>query len=475
MKKQFFCALFAAMSIMAFGQSDLNQNWSCHPILVDTILRSLPPKVNTSVDKNISFRSTAMKQRNDSLLSALARDVYTYDAKNNCIQDIYYTRTNISSPWIPNVLYQMEYDVNGNKTLVSTSYWNSTNVSWDYSSKTEYTYNSNNKKTSETVSSWSTNWNPAARYQYTYDSDGFCTQKVYSRYDSYTTFSWINYDRYDYINNVAGKCTKMNTYSYGTSTWILKYSNDYTLDANGNITKDSCSQNTVDGWIPSAVKSYVFDAQNNNTQVITSIWSAASSSLVNSTKFDYTFDANNNCTQQKYYSWNKTSSSWVPSDMYSYTYDTYNNQTQEIYYYYVSPNYEYRTKRNYTYNTSYYYTNVIFPWGSEVRYKYMLTSVADSTWDKTNLIWTSTQLNTLYYNSISAAGVKEDVNSNVKVFVQDGKLVIEGLLGDNSISVYTITGIYVYNQTGNDAIKLNLPERGIYVVKIGNQSIKVVN
>lgn len=61
-----------------------------------------------------------------------------------------------------------------------------------------------------------------------------------------------------------------------------------------------------------------------------------------------------------------------------------------------------------------------------------------------------------------------------KVRAQNGQIVISGVQDGDNIAVYNMQGITIYNQEANgDMVMVNLPARGVYVVRVGNVSKKI--
>ena len=60
--------------------------------------------------------------------------------------------------------------------------------------------------------------------------------------------------------------------------------------------------------------------------------------------------------------------------------------------------------------------------------------------------------------------------------VANGQLLISNLDTKNSVEVYTLAGKLVSKTNATDTtISINLPIKGIYIVRVGNQNIKIVN
>ena len=72
-------------------------------------------------------------------------------------------------------------------------------------------------------------------------------------------------------------------------------------------------------------------------------------------------------------------------------------------------------------------------------------------------------------------GVFNAKASNLKITTENGKALISGLSQGTSLAVYNLQGIAVYNQQAtSETVPVNLPARGVYVVKVGAESVKVV-
>jgi len=65
--------------------------------------------------------------------------------------------------------------------------------------------------------------------------------------------------------------------------------------------------------------------------------------------------------------------------------------------------------------------------------------------------------------------------SNLKITTVNGKAVISGLSQGTSLAVYNLQGAVIYNQqAASETVCVNLSARGVYVVKVGTESVKVV-
>ncbi|MDD4992407.1 MAG: leucine-rich repeat protein [Paludibacter sp.] len=61
-------------------------------------------------------------------------------------------------------------------------------------------------------------------------------------------------------------------------------------------------------------------------------------------------------------------------------------------------------------------------------------------------------------------------------YAVDGQLIVSNIETGKSIDVYTLAGKFVTNSIANsDKVSINLPTKGIYIVRVGNQNVKVIN
>lgn len=74
------------------------------------------------------------------------------------------------------------------------------------------------------------------------------------------------------------------------------------------------------------------------------------------------------------------------------------------------------------------------------------------------------------------AKVKVTTISNLKIYVQNGYAIVSGVPIGETISIYNLQGTATYNQQANTkTVSIGLPARGMYVVRVGKQSMKIVN
>ena len=73
------------------------------------------------------------------------------------------------------------------------------------------------------------------------------------------------------------------------------------------------------------------------------------------------------------------------------------------------------------------------------------------------------------------ASINNTTASKVKVSTQNGQAVVSGLALGETITIYNLQGAPIYNQPANaDIVAVSLPAHGVYVVRVGAKSLKVV-
>lgn len=76
-------------------------------------------------------------------------------------------------------------------------------------------------------------------------------------------------------------------------------------------------------------------------------------------------------------------------------------------------------------------------------------------------------------NEIEFTGVEDAVaDSGVDVRVIDGRIVVDGVTDGGQIHVYNLSGQPVYSGAGCGEIPID--KKGVYVVKIANETFKII-
>lgn len=79
-------------------------------------------------------------------------------------------------------------------------------------------------------------------------------------------------------------------------------------------------------------------------------------------------------------------------------------------------------------------------------------------------------------DDLVVSGIQETkAESSLKTNISNGNLAVSGITSGTVINVYNLQGTAIYSQkSGNETVNINLPCHGVYVVKVGSQSKKVI-
>jgi len=76
----------------------------------------------------------------------------------------------------------------------------------------------------------------------------------------------------------------------------------------------------------------------------------------------------------------------------------------------------------------------------------------------------------------ATTAVENPAEVKFTVHVSNGQLIVSNIDGKNSIEVYTLAGKLVSQTiTNGETMAINLPKKGIYIVRVGNQNTKIIN
>ena len=152
----------------------------------------------------------------------------TYNADDKPLREESYNWTN--NKWQGVYLYVSEYDAQGRRTSYTTyNSWNTTTNSFIGSSKQEYVFYKNYTDVYESKTSyrWKSNaWRPSFQYKYIYDSSD---REIEQIVQVYSGGEWYNSERFvkEYKGN---KLVKSNNYVWWNEEWLLSVKNELYYD-----------------------------------------------------------------------------------------------------------------------------------------------------------------------------------------------------------------------------------------------------
>lgn len=349
-------------------------------------------------------------------------------------------------------------------------------------SKTEYSYNSNGKVNVE-LSLYLENgvWVNGSKTLYTYDSNNRLSEYLIQNWDD-INMVWEDNFKEVISRNSNGQILIENDYSWDkvNTTWVNNSKMTYAYNASNQLIADTAYSVMSNPIVYTQKEEYVYDANANLTTKIEYSWDAANNLWKPYLKTTHSY-TNNKLSSAIVYYW--TGSAWVQDTQETYTYDTFGNPIEYITHTWVNGVWDYGYKNQYTFNTSYLLSNLnildenktLYTKTVELSYNNMLTK--EVSYDETSSgsgVWTQAGSDTYYYNTTTNAVYNSSV-SKLRITTINGKVEISALSQGEDVTIYNLQGIAIYSQKGTaETVSINLPARGLYVVKVGNESIKVV-
>jgi hypothetical protein len=346
--------------------------------------------------------------------------------------------------------------------------------------KEVYSYNSNGQ-ISTIIYFYLDNgiWVNSGKTQYTYDANNNLSEYLEQDWDE-TNSIWANRYKVIITYNAAGKVSLETSYVLNNSVWSYNSKESYLYDSNNQLLSDTTYTYSSNSWTYLRKENYTYDSNANLITKIKYQWDETNLAWTTSSKYEFSY-TNSLLNSTTAYLW--SNNSWTNLDKESYSYDTNANLTEYISQSWTGTAWGLRYKSRYTYKAAYLLSNLNVPddyktlyiKSSDLRLSYnnMLTKKADSTETSTN-VWAQSNEDLYYYNNQSNA-VFNATASNIKVTIENGTAIISGLTQGEYLAVYNLQGVTIYSQkAASEMVSVNLPGHGVYVVKVGNESVKVV-
>ena len=258
-------------------------------------------------------------------------------------------------------------------------------------------------------------WDENSKYEYTYNEEGQLASQIYS---TIRNGQW-RVNSKDSLRYENGHCTELLSYMrmmWGGNGWMLIGRTEFEYDGNRIINQTSYSGSWFGGGDMS------FDG-----------------------KTDFYYDADGELVSKTTSIYNE--SEWIVRDEYSNRFDTEKKATEMM-----------GCEAYWNLNSNYFSSDLgeALP----ITYRWLDAKVVSST--------TDTQF-TLYYSDMQDI---EENNSEIKVYVSDGSLIVENPT-PTDIVVYDLLGRSVAQESHATRCRISL-KPGLYVVKTGNFAVKVV-
>jgi len=287
------------------------------------------------------------------------------------------------------------------------------------------------------------------KIEFAYDNNANCTLETVYHWDSSKHVAWVFSRTFESIYNINGKDSLDIEYNWDNSTWEKEYKTIHKYNCNGKDSLDVESDWNSDTskWESDSYKTE-FTYTSNGLVGIRFAWSSYTSTWTNSQKYESTYDSNNNCVSEIDYDWDN--SVWNPEFKYGFTF-----------------------------NPAYSIDDLIAPYSFRFGQNMLTKMICYKSYNSSTSIWTELEGEyTFYYSSVNGnTGVSIVADKGtLKALVRNGQLQVAGIAEGESIVVYNMQGIAIYNQKimGN-TVNINLPQAGLYIVSNGTQRIKLIN
>ncbi|MEI6683292.1 MAG: T9SS type A sorting domain-containing protein [Bacteroidota bacterium] len=224
---------------------------------------------------------------------------YTLNTKNMPVVSVYQTLDTTLNNWVLSGKALSTYQ-NDTLLLEETSYnWNSANVTWDLTSRTQNNYTGNLLSTS-LVQQWNnSSWVNSSRTVYTYDNHG---NDINELYQYWVGTGWMN-----------------------TNQTVNSY------DANNHLMSTLTQDFINNSWSNNTLYEYSYDNSGNTTVRTVKYWDLNTGMLMGGSKYLYTFDANNQSVSTTYQYLDSGTGNWINSSLTSYYYSAHTYGVNDIF------------------------------------------------------------------------------------------------------------------------------------------------
>lgn len=455
------------------------------------------------------------------ILTGIFKASVRYDAYGNQVYKEQFQWDQLTNVWNNFEKSNSEYRADGQLIYEEEFYWNGT--SWEGSSRDSYTYNESGMPTKYEDFEWEDGkWtvsfysiseydeakpnNLMVKTEYEADNENetremSATAKAFYSYnekDEKILVIWKKWDGEDWVNDekyqyeyTNGKSTSEECYSWNGDIWILKKKWEGSFDSQGRELTALFYYPDSEGseLVLTSKYTHAFDENGNNIldQIEMIPLDGVTKELILMQKIICKFDEASRATLYEAYAYNyQTGYGGVKKEVSEYT--GYGNNQR----FYKSYKWDAEAKgwvndmkEEYTYNDHHLMTECLRSTGSATdegwteseKYDFMYTkslsmerrnySVKDAAEN-----WVMEMYALFFYPvEMNITTVESD---GLNLFVSGNNLSFSGIETDTRISIYDFAGKLVKSVLlSDDMLRLTLPQ-GMYVVKAGNRSIKIL-
>jgi Secretion system C-terminal sorting domain len=289
--------------------------------------------------------------------------------------------------------------------------------------------------------------------------------------------------------------TRVNTLKYDTITKSYydsqKTTNFYNSDS--LLVKTIGSGFKNGSWIDTYTGVYEYDASKNNTKITETSWSFITNSWFDTFVRTFDFDSRKNKIKQKIRVWNNTQNIWIDNEEDEFTFDSSNNMMSQVCKRYdsVSKIFDFYFKKTISYNSknsileqNNYNWNPIFGWINAIKHNYQYNSDNSVMIKETYSNWDNNIFNFLdrieYICSQSTTANQEIATTSIVNIYPNPTNTSEINVKSTEKANYTLMDLsgkvldFGKLSEGNNTLQLNSIQNGMYILKMNQQSFKIV-
>lgn len=398
--------------------------------------------------------------------------LWTYDSDNHCLAEerwYYY-----SAAYHPSFRTENTYDSNGNLTLCLCQAGK--NETWENSNKREYSYDIHNTLISEVSYEWydySQEWKEDERIAYSYDINNNLICKM--------VYGYIIIDKTEYTYNEANNLVLVVSTRFGSGNfWENMYKSEYEYDQNDSLVMELHCLGDYYLNEPCWHNNNKIDYIRNDAGYVTCKTSlrthyVSDDSLYYESRYLYDYDSHNRMISAVYLDWSDNANDFVYRDKEICEFDDNGNILNCSFYDYEDGAWVLEGNFENTYDLTVNAANIL---GLSMIYNDIFAEMLSVEGNPVRNKWLSCKINTeaedvllsLYYSDYY--DVDENQSSSLKAYSTEGSLTVENdAVAD--IQVFDMLGRLVAQQNQVTQCRFNL-KPGVYVVKVGNASVKAV-
>lgn len=409
------------------------------------------------------------------------KQLWTYDSEDRISVRELWKYDSYDDIWYPDVRNEYTYDANGNLILLFTKDARADGQTWVDSGKNEYLYDANNNLLRETISIWYPDVNAWQVYQditYSYDvNDNLMCEITYS---GSTGMNWKTEYAYN-ENNMPILIVSYSSSDQG-NTWTNTAKDEYEYDQNDSLVVMIGYIGEGSTW--QVNNKYMYERNGHGYVTSKTYLIAYGDDLCNYNRYLYEYDEQDRLICETRQEWSETTGTFRNFGKHVCSFDQNGNVTEISFFYDYDGEWVLEESVRNTYDLSADAESIagLYSIYDEVFIQPLYCELFDNQSYASECVVHNKWLSVVYYSEgeervanvyySNSLDVNENESTTLKVYATEGTLSVENDVVTD-IQVFDMLGRLVAQQNQVAQCKFNL-KPGVYVVKAGNTSVKVV-